>query len=225
MAGRRRHGQDQHHQAGAVGRTSTVTTIVNPTTRPGSAWHGRSVTERGPLLPAYSDRVSEPTNASDQPTERRPTDLHTESHDPAVPDAYAAFMRTGWGERELDLPEHPIAPHAAPTPGGARRGVPGRAPRAARRDVQGAVQRHRLPLPVRHGAHLLLRQPDHRRRPRHRGRRVGALCPAALRRARPTSSSATASTASCGPAVVPPSARCRVRSGSRCVTSTTSTVR
>lgn len=32
-----------------------------------------------------------------------------ESHDPAVPAAYAAFMRTGWGERELDLPRHPVA--------------------------------------------------------------------------------------------------------------------
>jgi Xaa-Pro aminopeptidase len=36
----------------------------------------------------------------------------TESHDPAVPEAYAAFMRTGWGERELDLPPHPVAPYA-----------------------------------------------------------------------------------------------------------------
>lgn len=32
----------------------------------------------------------------------------TESHDPAVPEAYAAFMRTGWGERSLDLPPHPV---------------------------------------------------------------------------------------------------------------------
>jgi len=31
-----------------------------------------------------------------------------QSHDPAAPDKYAAFMRTGWGERELDLPPHPI---------------------------------------------------------------------------------------------------------------------
>ncbi len=37
----------------------------------------------------------------------------TESHDPAVPEAYAAFMRQGWGERELDLPVHPVSPHAA----------------------------------------------------------------------------------------------------------------
>jgi len=37
----------------------------------------------------------------------------TESHDPAVPEAYAAFMRTGWGDRELDLPPHPVAPWAA----------------------------------------------------------------------------------------------------------------
>ncbi|WP_426243822.1 aminopeptidase P family protein [Nocardioides sp. LHG3406-4] len=39
-------------------------------------------------------------------------ELHTESHDPAVPAAYAAFMRTGWGDRELDLPPHPITSYA-----------------------------------------------------------------------------------------------------------------
>ena len=38
--------------------------------------------------------------------------LHTEAHDPAVPEAYAAFMRTGWGDRDLDLPPHPITPYA-----------------------------------------------------------------------------------------------------------------
>ncbi len=36
-----------------------------------------------------------------------------ESHDPKVPEAWKAFMRTGWGERELDLPPHPITEHAA----------------------------------------------------------------------------------------------------------------
>jgi Xaa-Pro aminopeptidase len=39
--------------------------------------------------------------------------LHTESHDPAVPQAYAAFMRTGWGDRRLDLPRQPVADRAA----------------------------------------------------------------------------------------------------------------
>ncbi len=39
--------------------------------------------------------------------------LSTESHDQAVPEAYAAFMRTGWGERELDLPRHPVTSWAA----------------------------------------------------------------------------------------------------------------
>jgi Xaa-Pro aminopeptidase len=37
----------------------------------------------------------------------------TESHDPSVPEAWSAFMRQGWGDRELDLPSHPIAPYAA----------------------------------------------------------------------------------------------------------------
>jgi Xaa-Pro aminopeptidase len=37
---------------------------------------------------------------------------HTETHDLPVPDAYAAFMRTGWGERELDVAPHPVTPWA-----------------------------------------------------------------------------------------------------------------
>ena len=37
----------------------------------------------------------------------------TESHDPTVPEAYAAFMRDGWGDRELDLPPHPITSYSA----------------------------------------------------------------------------------------------------------------
>ncbi len=37
----------------------------------------------------------------------------TESHDPAVPPAYAAFMRTGWAEQHRQVPRHPVAPHAA----------------------------------------------------------------------------------------------------------------
>ena len=56
--------------------------------------------------PAYSDRVSEQTEPGTRPEPK------TESHDPAVPEAYAAFMRTGWGERELDLPTHPVAEYA-----------------------------------------------------------------------------------------------------------------
>jgi len=37
----------------------------------------------------------------------------TESHDPKVPEAWAKFMREGWGDRELDLPPHPVADWAA----------------------------------------------------------------------------------------------------------------
>ena len=45
-------------------------------------------------------------------TDLHPEGLHTEGHDLAVPEAYSAFMRTGWGERELDLPAHPITDSA-----------------------------------------------------------------------------------------------------------------
>jgi len=60
-------------------------------------------------------------DVTEEPSEALRADLNpgaeagprTESHDPAVPPAYAAFMRTGWGDRELDLPRHPVADHAA----------------------------------------------------------------------------------------------------------------
>ena len=47
------------------------------------------------------------------PEETRRRDPATASHDQGVPPAYAAFMRTGWGDRELDLPPHPVTPWAA----------------------------------------------------------------------------------------------------------------
>ncbi|WP_447643135.1 aminopeptidase P family protein [Nocardioides zeae] len=56
----------------------------------------------------------------------------TESHDPAVPAAYAAFMRTGWAEVERDVPAHPIQPWAA----------------ARRERLAGAFPGERLVLPA-----------------------------------------------------------------------------
>ena len=52
---------------------------------------------------------------SDRPSDaaENASDLATESHDQPVPEAYAAFMRTGWGERELDLPRHSVADWSA----------------------------------------------------------------------------------------------------------------
>src|SRR6478609_5114061 len=66
---------------------------------------------------AYSDRVSEPTAENPAETVQTPAadgeQPKTESHDPAVPAAYAAFMREGWGDRTLDMPRHPVADWAA----------------------------------------------------------------------------------------------------------------
>lgn len=42
-----------------------------------------------------------------------PAEPKTESHDPTVPEAYAAFMRQGWDDREAELPLAPVAPRAA----------------------------------------------------------------------------------------------------------------
>ena len=70
---------------------------------------------RGAFVGSYSDRVSDNTETpatstpadAATPPEGTDSQLKTESHDPAVPEAYATFMRQGWGERDLDLPAHP----------------------------------------------------------------------------------------------------------------------
>jgi Xaa-Pro aminopeptidase len=62
---------------------------------------------------SYSDGVTDSPETSPKPAGALKEDLHTESHDPAVPEKYAAFMRTGWGDREIDLPPHAITPWAA----------------------------------------------------------------------------------------------------------------
>jgi Xaa-Pro aminopeptidase len=54
-----------------------------------------------------SDQSAPETSPAEEPQ------LHTESHDPSVPQAYSEFMRQGWGDRELDLPARPVAPYAA----------------------------------------------------------------------------------------------------------------
>lgn len=44
--------------------------------------------------------MSEQTPPEGTDPSTQPAAPKTESHDPAVPAAYAAFMRTGWGDRE-----------------------------------------------------------------------------------------------------------------------------
>jgi Xaa-Pro aminopeptidase len=43
------------------------------------------------------------------PAEGTRQDDGTQGHDQPVPEAYATFMRQGWGDRDLDLPRHPVA--------------------------------------------------------------------------------------------------------------------
>jgi len=57
--------------------------------------------------------VSEHNDVTETTTSEAGTEVNAQSHDPAVPAAYAAFMRTGWGDRELDLPPHPVTGYAA----------------------------------------------------------------------------------------------------------------
>ncbi len=74
-------------------------------------------------MPSYSGRVTDrpldpfatqPTPPAAAETGPKPqTEPKTESHDPSVPEAYVAFMRTGWDDRERDVEPHAIAPYAA----------------------------------------------------------------------------------------------------------------
>lgn len=59
--------------------------------------------------PGETTQASGTAGSRTEPT----TQPKTESHDPAVPPAYAAFMREGWGSRDLELPRHPVADWAA----------------------------------------------------------------------------------------------------------------
>ena len=59
-------------------------------------------------VPSYSGAVDETTSA-DQGSPETTGAPGTESHDQGVPRAYLDFMRQGWGDRELDLPLHPVA--------------------------------------------------------------------------------------------------------------------
>ncbi len=54
-----------------------------------------------------------PQSPGDSPGESSSQSSGTQGHDQPVPEAYAAFMRTGWGDRELELPQHPVAAWAA----------------------------------------------------------------------------------------------------------------
>ena len=64
--------------------------------------------ERHAEDPPYSVEVDEK-----EQTETTENGEHKASHDQPVPAAYSAFMRQGWGDRELDLPPHPLTPWAA----------------------------------------------------------------------------------------------------------------
>src|SRR6478752_10844721 len=91
--------------------TSTVTTTVKAMLSRRAPGMGRSLSavDVGARLRRTMTDVNEQTQPTSEPTSQP----KTESHDPKVPDAWAQFMRTGWGDRELDVPRHPIADHAA----------------------------------------------------------------------------------------------------------------
>ncbi|WP_338041009.1 aminopeptidase P family protein [Nocardioides solisilvae] len=57
-----------------------------------------------------SSESTTPPRTDPEPDGRDPG---TQSHDPAVPEAYAAFMRTGWADPARDVPRHDVAPLAA----------------------------------------------------------------------------------------------------------------
>ena len=220
--------------------TRTVTTTVNArlsrrtcTSSRRAASMRRSVTGAGPgLRAAYPGRVS----SDDQ---RRRTGHHDLGERRAADGGPAhGVARPGRAGRVRRVHAH----RAGATASSTSRRTRSRTARPGRRaalaamfpgerlvlpagHVQGARQRHRLPLPGRHRAHLLLRQPDQRRRPGRRGRRGRALRPAALgarqRRVLPRPAVRRA----LGRPSPVTAARSRTRSGSRCATSTTASRR
>ena len=58
-------------------------------------------------------RVSEQTQTQAADHQGAEQQSGTESHDPAVPEAYAAFMRTGWADVASETETHPVAALAA----------------------------------------------------------------------------------------------------------------
>jgi Xaa-Pro aminopeptidase len=57
--------------------------------------------------------VSDQTTPETTPETETDTSFDTESHDPAVPEAYSAFMRTGWDDREVAVPRGSFADRTA----------------------------------------------------------------------------------------------------------------
>ena len=77
---------------------------------------GAHLARRDRVFATYSERVSDQTPTTDPEdvaSESSEPLLRTESHDQSVPEAYAEFMRQGWGDRDLDLPRHSVADWSA----------------------------------------------------------------------------------------------------------------
>ena len=91
--------------------TRTVTTTVNATDD--AALIRRVPGMGGSLSGARPERPETRRTVALVSENETGTEPKTESHDPAVPAAYAAFMREGWGDRELDLPVAAVAGPAA----------------------------------------------------------------------------------------------------------------
>ena len=177
--------------------TSTVTTTVKATLSRRRSRHGAKPSWRSPAdrpRSAYSDRVTE-----DHSRDRAAQDRVAR---PEGPRGLAAFMRTGWGDRELDLPPHPVADLAAARRARLAETFPGErlVLPAGTFKVRSNDTDYRFRPDTAHtyfsgnqtsDAVLVVDRRTARSRCSTRGR---------ARRARPTSSSATGSTASCGPA-------------------------
>src|SRR4051812_9235898 len=96
-----------------IGRAASTTTIETTTVKTTPLRRlGAVVHPAAPIRPPY--RRARGPRVSAMGEETRPSaEPATESHDPSVPEAWSRFMRQGWGDRELDLPPHPITPYAA----------------------------------------------------------------------------------------------------------------
>lgn len=62
------------------------------------------------VAPSLAGPAAHTSASVEAPPER---ELHVEAHDPAVPSAYAAFMRTGWDDRDAVVARDSVADRAA----------------------------------------------------------------------------------------------------------------
>ena len=169
-------------------QTRTIATTVNAAAVSTGCGHGGEPRRRRAArrslrrtVTSVSEDTAESTTESGERGHEDRTRAALESHDPPSPRPTPRSCAPAGATASSRCPGTRSAERAAVRRTTLAEMFPGERLVLPAGDVQGALQRHRLPVPPRHRAHLLLRQPDQRRGAGDRGRRGRALRPAPLR--------------------------------------------